>query len=216
MEIIYPKVYFGGIILLSKKISKDVLLIGIILLLLGTGFCYGYLYRNNSLTNSLKNESGEGKALDNIVTEEFYPENVTVPINQLSYPLLFRIHWVCKYEKCDHTVTFEENIEIEKDKISQEALIARFPDSTVLNLSNTEALMEKRIRQFCPQHFILKSDNNSVGIYKNKVGTDILIKQQTLSVQNDHLDDELRKRIEEGIPFESLEEIEGFLEDIDS
>lgn len=125
------------------------------------------------------------------------------------------VKWEYYYIKCFHT----EYIEAKADKnmIGKTGKeIATLYNAQLVSFQSNKIVLRKEINYYCPNHFILKKDGEKISIYKPKSGSSDLELIKNTGFSFASLNDNLKKEVENGKVFDTLEDIEYFLEDLDT
>jgi len=220
----YLKEYSGGIILFSKHIRKFITLISLIALLSGIWFCYRllpntegfHLFGNFTTRENEKGHDHTAKAEEqNLPLLEGRLQ--TVPPREkevVAENTVFK--WIYYYDKCKHTTVKEQKADLESLGYDEKQLKAFYPDSKILGFAEERVVFYKEFHQYCPKHFILKREEDFLGIYRTVQNTDRLEMIKRFDIPYDSLNEDLRERVEEGIVENSQEDIESILENLDS
>jgi hypothetical protein len=115
-----------------------------------------------------------------------------------------------EYTLCGHTVD-EEITEGIAGKTEQE-LAERYPGATILDFSPSKAILFIAHEMYCPDHYILKSEDGKLNLYKTMEGKEEPELERTLEGVEVPSD----AALEEGIVFDTLEAVELYLENIES
>lgn len=126
------------------------------------------------------------------------------------------IFWLTNYTACGHERVREE----EPDQImigkTFEQFAQGYPGFTMV-IEGTHIRMERIINQYCPDHYIIKSDTGgSIYVYRNMDGQDKLTMVTKLNFPAGAIPDDYKPLLQEGMAFGSIEEIEGLIEDAES
>jgi hypothetical protein len=120
------------------------------------------------------------------------------------------------YELCSHI--YEEYKEPTKEMIGLDAdgLAKMFPDAASTSIDKEGAHIKLTLNQICPQHVLLKLEGDKCVIYRNVLGTEKLKAEQEFTIDESKWGSEWLQSLKEGIIFESIEELESFVEDMES
>lgn len=125
------------------------------------------------------------------------------------------VKWEYYYIKCFHT----EYVETRADKsmIGKTGKeIASLYGAGLVSFEPNKIVLRKEINCYCPNHYILKKDGDKISIYKTKSGSSDLELIKNIGFSFDSLSDSLKIDVGNGKVFGTLEEIEYFLEDLDT
>lgn len=126
------------------------------------------------------------------------------------------VKWQYYYTKCGHTEYVSS--EPEDDMIGKTGKeIAQLYDAELVSYKDDNIELKKEINSYCPNHYILKKDGDYISIYTPISGSEELELYIKTEVRFKLLsDDEMKKEIEQGKAFDSIQELESFLEDVDT
>jgi len=140
--------------------------------------------------------------------------NVQAVISEGLY-LNAQVQWEYYYTKCGHTENVTE--EAENDMIGKTGEeIASIYAAELVSYEDDKIVLKKTINGYCPGHYILKKSGDYISIYKSVSGSEELVLFMKTDVSFSLLSKDLKAEIEEGKAFDSIEEFEYFLEDIDT
>ena len=121
-----------------------------------------------------------------------------------------KVYLQVHYTKCGHTVetdiTDKEYIGMTKQDIADE-----FSNAELQSFSKDKAVLVVETPSICTLHFIVKYEEGKLNIYQPQ-GEDAQPKLYK-SIEMDTIDD---PALEEGVVFDSLEQVESYLENLES
>ncbi len=121
------------------------------------------------------------------------------------------ITWEFVYETCGHTIKAESKIAQEMAGLTLKEFESKFSDIRVLDFSPKAVTLQKKIHQYCPNHYILKVNGSVLGIFRNELGTDKMALYMPLEISYSQAPEELRTALFYGEVFNSVEEAESFV-----
>lgn len=119
-----------------------------------------------------------------------------------------------RYTKCGHTIESDIS-DPELSNLTREELSAMFPQGTITEFAADGAKINESIDGICSNHYILKYDETtqSFSVYRREeADQDLKLVTSFEGIDMPVVDEALK----EGILFDSLEQIESYIEDIDS
>ncbi len=126
------------------------------------------------------------------------------------------VFWVTTYSTCGHMKVLEEAPDSRLTGKTLTEFAGYYPDYK-MSLVSGNIRMDRTIHQYCPDHYIIKSDGSgSIYVYRNMGGLDKLTMVTKLSFPVESIPPDYRPLLEEGMAFGSIEEIEGLIEDAES
>lgn len=161
-----------------------------------------------------------GMKISDDATEESTPppvvstveEPTTTPVISKTEDKDIEVTYEDYYTDCKHTIStdnteFGTTIEKIKEKADK--------DYEVISETETSIVFRREVDSNCPNHFELKLVDDYVVIYQLKSKTESTIYKRTEHSRS-LIRDELVAELEKGIKVESLEELNSYLEDLES
>jgi hypothetical protein len=126
------------------------------------------------------------------------------------------IFWVTRYTLCGHEKVRESAPDPAMVGKTYAEFAANYPNYT-MDTSNGVVRMIRSYRQYCPEHYVIKSDDDgSIYVYRNVEGYDKLTVVMKMAFTVDAVPADYRPLLREGMAFGSVEEIEGLIEDAET
>ena len=193
-----------------KKHGKKLIIAFSILFAVGISVFSGYyLARNDDL------DAEPSPAGTKSVAED---ENSAMPVavNDGRVGRDAKIYFAYYYERCGHTI--EKQIDATEDMIglTREQFAELYPDAEITEFSPNAVHVKQRFSQYCPKHLILKQHENGLAIFKTVAGTERMELYMRIAVDFDSLAADDQAVLKTGRMFNSLEDIEAYIEDIES
>lgn len=136
-------------------------------------------------------------------------ENQTV---QANCHLVQTIH----YTRCGHEVTRRVTADKEYQGASLKQMQEAFPDWSITSFAPGEIIMSCSQALYCPEHLVVMPDGAGVlGVYLNEYGDSYALQKQ-LEVPVGDLGADVMETIHLGVAFHSMQEIEAWLETLES
>ena len=192
---------------MNKRMFFSFFAIGGIVLLLVLGVYIGFKYTRNDKNVEDKTSIAE----DRIEKDE------TTPVSTITYDI--EVVYKDEYTKCGHTIqnkdmvygTTLENLKEEENKKQKEKGIIY----EVEEESNDQIVYSRKVDQNCPNHFLVKIENNNIVIY-NIIDDAAMSVYKKLEVDINTLNPEMLEELNEGIKVDSKEDLNLIIEDIES
>lgn len=192
---------------MNKRVFFSFFAIGGIVLLLVLGVYIGFKYTRNNKNVEDKTSIAE----DSIEIDE------TTPVSTKTYDI--EVVYKDEYTKCGHTIqnknmvygTTLENLKEEENKKQKENGILY----EVEEESNEQLVYSRKVEQNCPNHFLVKNENNNIVIY-NIIDEAAMSVYKKLKVDINTLNPEMLEELNEGIKVDSKEDLNLIIEDIES
>jgi len=125
------------------------------------------------------------------------------------------VEWEYDYIKCKHMEYI--STKASNDMIGKSGTeIANLYGAKLVSYQSNNIKLKKEINSYCPRHYILKKDGDNISIYKPISGSEQLEFTKTTDIKFSILSGNAKTEIENGKAFEWVEDLELFLEDIDS
>ena len=192
---------------MNKRMFFSFFAIGGIVLLLVLGVYIGFKYTRNDKNVEDKTSIAE----DRIEKDE------TTPVSTKTYDI--EVVYKDEYTKCGHTIqskdmvygTTLENLKKEENQKQKEKGIIY----EVEEESNDQIVYSRKVDQNCPNHFLVKIENNNIVIY-NIIDDAAMSVYKKLEVDMNTLNPEMLEELNEGIKVDSKEDLNLIIEDIES
>lgn len=120
------------------------------------------------------------------------------------------------YAPCGHDLTRRQVIPTELAGQNREALAAAYDTWQITSFASAEVVMEQTLSLYCPEHVVLMPDEGGMlCIFQNKYGNALaLVKELDLLLTE--LPDNVQQTVRQGKGFQTIEELEKWLEGADS
>lgn len=192
---------------MNKRMFFSFFAIAGVILLLILGVFVGFKYTRNDKNVEDKTSIAE----DSIEKDE------TTPVSTKTYDI--EVVYKDEYTKCGHTIqnkdmvygTTLENLKEEENKKQKEKGIIY----EVEEESNEQVIYTRKVDQNCPNHFLVKIENNNIVIY-NIIDEAAMSVYKKLEVDINTLNPEMLEELNEGIKVDSKEDLNLIIEDIES
>lgn len=138
-------------------------------------------------------------------------QNVMTSADTLSADCVVEMQ--CTYEKCGHVKTYGiESSEVEG--FTKDQLAVQYPECEVTEFGPLGATLTCSVDGYCPDHYVLKRSGDKLCIYQPQDRTGELIIYKEIEGMN--ASDLGIEELEQGILFDDIEQIESYLEEIES
>lgn len=120
------------------------------------------------------------------------------------------------YTRCGHSVTRRLTAPVELYGQGLDETAALYPEWKITEFSPALVKMERELELFCPDHKVLLPDGAGyLCVFENKYGDALaLVRELGIPVQN--LPAAAREEVERGLGFDSSEELDAWLESVES
>jgi hypothetical protein len=123
--------------------------------------------------------------------------------------------WIDYYLKCGH-----EYVNSKTDNIigmTGPELENKYPDYAVTQMSLESVRLVREIDGYCPSHYLLKiGGDDSLLVMRTDPETLTLKQEKEFSIDLDALGAGVQEQLKEGIVFDTMDEINAFIEDAES
>lgn len=117
------------------------------------------------------------------------------------------------YTLCGHTKTEVKAATPAMIGLNQEELGKTYPQMQIGDFSPNSFKATISVNLYCPDHFILKADGGMVDIYQTNQDTGAIEVTKKLSIPLTEFDADRTDDLKTGIPFDTIESLEEFLDD---
>jgi hypothetical protein len=126
-----------------------------------------------------------------------------------------QVVWIDYYQKCEH-----EYVNSKTDNIvgmTGPELENKYPDYAVTQMTPEFVRLVRNVDGYCPSHYLLKiGGTDSLCVMRTDPVTLTLTQEKELLIDLDAFEAGVQEQLKEGIVFNSMEEINAFIEDIES
>ena len=120
------------------------------------------------------------------------------------------------YTRCAHEVTRRVEAPTSLTGKTREEAQAAYPDWQLTEFLPARIAMRRDIALHCPEHYVLMPDEaGMLGVFRNEYG-DGLKFLRGLETPLSALPEDVAQSVREGMGFDSLEALEGYLESLES
>lgn len=124
------------------------------------------------------------------------------------------VEWICAYSECGHEYTFmDASLVI---GMTEEEVEQAFPDWSLSGFSRSKVTLRSSADTFCPIHYLLKYNGNALAVFSTDAYTHKQFELMRLVAEVDSFPKEEIKKLTSGIVFNTLREIDSYIEAFDS
>lgn len=168
-----------------------------IALMLSAGTGYALSATNQGITKS------EGDIAASVLTQERVSENCQIETRYT-------------YTLCSHIKTSKQKVSAEDIGLTENEFRQKHSEFTVETFASDKIIITKKFDQYCDEHFILQEQNGEVHVMKNEPGTADLKSIMKVDISIETLTESEMERLKFGRVFSTLEEIEEYIESVES
>lgn len=122
------------------------------------------------------------------------------------------ITWDYEYEMCKHHVIISTAPEPDMIGLTFTKLESEYPEIVIVSFSSEEVILKKRIECYCPEHYMLKRNEDKLAVYRTVAGTEKQDVYIDFDIMFDSINDEQREALGEGRVFGDFEDLQRYLE----
>ncbi len=120
------------------------------------------------------------------------------------------------YSPCGHEMTRRQLIPAELSGRDRSAIASAYDAWQITSFASAEVVMEQTLPLYCPEHVVLLPDEGGMlCVFQNKYG-DALALVKELDLLLTELPDKVQQTVRAGKGFSTIEELEKWLEGVDS
>lgn len=126
------------------------------------------------------------------------------------------VNWDYEYKMCCHHIFIQCQIDENMVGLTFSQLQETYPEVRIVSYDADKLTLKKTFDCYCPEHFILKQYNKQLAIFRTAFGT---AKQEVyieVPISFDEIDYDERKVLSVGKVFNGLDDIESYLENIET
>lgn len=194
---------------MKKNIGYSFLLLGILVFCLSFGIYLGFKYTKN---NEELIDYQDTTASDKEIVEED-----TTPVSAKNCDI--EVVYKDEYQKCGHVILTKNIIyNTTIDKLKEKQNTKQKEKGNIYELedeSDEKVIYTRKINQNCPNHFLVKLNNDNIVIY-NVVDESAIVEYRRMDVDLETLNPEMLEELNQGIIVDSKEDLNLVIEDLES
>ena len=194
---------------MKRNIGYSFFVFGILVVCLSLGIYLGFRYTKNNTEVEDYNQTTAEEA--EVIKED------TTPVSTKTYDI--ELIYIDEYIKCNHVIENKSIVySTTLDKLKEEESNKQKENGNIYTLieeNNEKLVYTRKIEQNCPNHFLIKIEDNKVVIY-NIVDESAMLVFKYLEVDVKTLNPEMLEELNEGIKVDSKEDLNLIIEDIES
>lgn len=194
---------------MKKNIGYSFLVLGILVLCLSIGIYLGFRYtKNNENLMDYTETTAEDNNNEN---------NDTTPVSTKNYDI--EVVYEDKYNKCGHIIENKNMIYgTTLEKVKEEENVKQKENGNIYEIieeSNEKIIYSREIEQNCPNHFLVKLEDEIIVVY-NVVDDSTMLVYKKINADLETLNPEMLEELNVGIKADSKEDLNLIIEDIES
>lgn len=188
----------------SKRI-RTVLYICAAIAILGIGFSTGWIVGIDVTQKHYESKSNSRE--QNIIDVGSVGEASILPETN--------VEWLHIFSSCGHELSFENNVDY--TGYTKADIEAEIKGATVVYLTKESARICIEIDEYCPEHYMLiLTEPDLLCVFKTNADTLEVEQVMELNYDTESLDPTVINELESGILFNSLNEIDSYLENAET
>lgn len=194
---------------MKKNIGYSFLVLGILVLCLSIGIYLGFRYtKNNENLMDYTETTAEDNNNEN---------NDTTPVSTKTYDI--EVVYKEKYNKCGHIIENKNMVYgTTLEKVKEEENVKQKENGNIYEIieeSNEKIIYSREIEQNCPNHFLVKLEDEIIVVY-NVVDDSTMLVYKKINADLETLNPEMLEELNVGIKADSKEDLNLIIEDIES
>ena len=121
-----------------------------------------------------------------------------------------------RYISCGHKRVEERQARDNEIGLSLQSIALRFPEWSIADYTTERIVFTKEVNDFCPGHFVLKDRDGVVVIYMPSEAGDEYKSVEETQISTDALPPDVQSEIRKGLILDTLEDVEHFMENLES
>lgn len=175
-----------------------------ILLIISCTGVIGYIIAQNEPRVAPSTDSGSA------------PEVLMVGVDDASITKDTMVSWDYEYEKCAHHIYVRCQADENMVGLTFSTFAQHYPNVKVIQFDTDELVLSETFSSYCPDHFVIKKYEDALAIFRTALGSDKQDHYLDVPIVFEDLHDDEQKVLSVGKVFNSLEEVESYLEDLET
>lgn len=194
---------------MKKNMGYSFLVLGILVFCLSLGIYLGFKYTKNNeeLIDYTETTAEEDDNRNQVVT----------PVSTKTYDI--EVVYKDEYTKCGHVIENKNMVYgITLDQLKEDENKKQKESGNIYEIveeNNEQIIYSRKIEQNCPNHFLVKLDDENIVIY-NIVDESAMMVYKKIGADLETLNPEMLEELNIGIKADSKEDLNLIIEDIES
>lgn len=124
------------------------------------------------------------------------------------------VKWEYEYKMCGHSVFISCLADSNITGLTFSQLQAEYTEARIISFEPEKIVLKMSFECYCPRHYILKRYADGLAVFRTIVGSYEQEKYREIPLRLDDLSADVQEVLEMGKLFESIEELEYYLEDL--
>lgn len=126
------------------------------------------------------------------------------------------VEWEYEYRMCGHSIFLNCEADDNIVGFTFSQLQAENPNVRIVTFEPGKLVLKLSFYCYCPRHYILKQNRDELAIFRTILGSDEQEIYREVPLRFDDLSTDEQKVLESGKLFESLDELEYYIENLDT
>ncbi len=126
------------------------------------------------------------------------------------------VFWDYEYKMCCHHIYISCEVDESMAGLTFSQLQKEYPNVRIVSFDTKELSLKMSFDCYCPNHYILKHYRDELAVSRTILGTDDQEICLEIPIRFDNIPEDEKKVLETGKLFDSLEEIEEYVESLDT
>ena len=161
-------------------------------------------------TNIFTKKIGKKDNFNNISNEQVLQSNAKEEKISPGAMLVFTKY----YKKCNHKIIEKQMVDKDLINLSEEEFKKLYKDWKIEKFTNKEIELYKEFDGECEEHYLVKSEDGNINIYKIKENGELFLIEKT-EIETKYLSDEDIKNLEDGVTLWGNQELNAYIEDFE-
>ena len=183
------------------KKHKKLVFLTVLLLILSAAGLIGYLVAKNE---------------PRVVKQEKVLQDVPVGADEAKIAAGATVDWEYEYKMCSHHIYLHCEVEEHMVGLTFSQLQEQYPDIRIVSFDTDALVLKMSFDCYCPDHYILKRFRDELAIFRTILGSDEQEIYKEIPLRFEEINEEEKEVLETGKLFNSLEEVEEYLENLDT
>ena len=120
-----------------------------------------------------------------------------------------------RFSECGHEYTNKDGADLTGYTLSD--IEEEYPDCRVTEMDRDHATIERIFEEYCPEHYVLVwTEEETLSVFRTGEESHTSEELMQLAVDPESLDEALLAPLRSGLAFDSLQQIDAYLEDAES
>ncbi|MGI5849828.1 MAG: hypothetical protein ACOX8Q_07170 [Christensenellales bacterium] len=142
--------------------------------------------------------------------------DLQVDVNDAKISKNAMVQWDYEYKMCSHHIYLRCQVDQNMVGLSFSEFQEYYPDVRIVSFDTNELSLKKTFDCYCPDHYILKSYNQGLAIFRTILGSDEQEIYLEIQFNLQAVRDDEKQVLEVGKLFNSVDDLEHYIENIET